>query len=325
MTIQDWGVTYDELEPHYDRFEYLCGTCGHAGNLQGQIQEGGNPFEGPRSRPYPNPPQQQPFSHTLFAKAARELGYKPFPQPSGNMSRAYRNPLGVRLGPCSYCGFCEWFGCGNYSKASPQTTILPVLVRKSNFTAARQLRSHTDQHSTPPVSARPGVTFVDTSGKEWEQPADLVHLSRLHDLQCAAAAAFEDRTALRPHREHRRDRTQLHASDHLRRDELLRPTEIHLQSLYRLRLDRHVHRRIQWRQFRSRPARLRRRRLHGTGADQRPPDRNHAGAARHAQMGRGLETGGARQLSEHGQAGHGRSRQHVQLSRCLPRSRSDLS
>ena len=24
MTIQDWGVTYDELEPHYDRFEYLA-------------------------------------------------------------------------------------------------------------------------------------------------------------------------------------------------------------------------------------------------------------------------------------------------------------
>jgi gluconate 2-dehydrogenase alpha chain len=135
MTIQDWGVTYDELEPHYDRFEYLCGTSGQAGNLKGQIVEGGNPFEGPRSRPYPNPPQDQPFGHTLFAKAARELGYKPFPQPSGNMSRAYQNPLGVRLGPCTYCGFCEWFGCGNYAKATPQTTILPALLRKPNFSA----------------------------------------------------------------------------------------------------------------------------------------------------------------------------------------------
>src|ERR1700733_11341662 len=84
MTIQDWGITFDELEPYYDRFEYLCGTSGTAGNLQGRIQEGGNPFEGPRSRPYPNPAQQQPFSHALFAKARRGLGYKPFPQPSGN-------------------------------------------------------------------------------------------------------------------------------------------------------------------------------------------------------------------------------------------------
>src|SRR5580658_4444030 len=135
MTIQDWGVTYDELEPHYDRFEYLCGTSGTAGNLKGEIQPGGNPFEGPRSRPYPTPAQEQPFSYTLFAQAARELGYKPFPQPSGNMSQAYPNPLGLRFGPCTYCGFCEWFGCGNYSKASPQTTLLPVLVRKPNFEA----------------------------------------------------------------------------------------------------------------------------------------------------------------------------------------------
>jgi gluconate 2-dehydrogenase alpha chain len=128
-TIQDWGITYDELEPFYDKFEYLCGTSGTAGNLQGQIIEGGNPFEGPRSRPYPTPAQAQPFSHTLFGKAAGELGYKPFPQPSGNLSQAYTNPLGLKMGPCTYCGFCEWFGCSNYSKASPQTTILPYLVR----------------------------------------------------------------------------------------------------------------------------------------------------------------------------------------------------
>ena len=35
MTIQDWGVTYQDLEPHYDQFEYLCGTSGQAGNLRG--------------------------------------------------------------------------------------------------------------------------------------------------------------------------------------------------------------------------------------------------------------------------------------------------
>ena len=176
MTIQDYGVTYDDLEPHYDRFEYLCGTSGAAGNLKGEIVEGGNPFEGPRSRPYPTPPQDQPFSHTLFGKAARELGYKPFPQPSGNLSQAYVNPLGVRLGPCTYCGFCEWFGCGNYSKASPQTTILPVLVRKSNFsyrTECEVMRINVDASGKRAT----GVTFVDSSGEEWEQPADLVILA----------------------------------------------------------------------------------------------------------------------------------------------------
>jgi gluconate 2-dehydrogenase alpha chain len=176
MTIQDWGVTYDEIEPHYDQFEYLCGTSGTAGNLKGQIQDGGNPFEGPRSRPYPTPAQTQPFGATLFAKAARELGYKPFPQPSGNLSKPYVNPLGLRMGQCTYCGFCEWFGCGNYSKASPQTTILPVLIRKSNFSLrdnSEVVKINTDASGKMAT----GVTFIDTSLQEWEQPADLVILS----------------------------------------------------------------------------------------------------------------------------------------------------
>jgi gluconate 2-dehydrogenase alpha chain len=175
MTIQDWGLTWDDIEPHYDRFEYLCGTAGTAGNIKGAIQEGGNPFEGPRSRPYPTPAQKQPFSHTLFGKAARELGYKPFPQPSGNMSQAYTNPLGITLGPCTYCGFCEWFGCANYSKASPQTTILPALVRKPSFearTGCEVTRINLDSSGKRAT----GVTYVDASGQEYEQPADLVLL-----------------------------------------------------------------------------------------------------------------------------------------------------
>src|SRR6516162_10048659 len=77
MTIQDWGVSYDELEPYYDKFEYLCGTSGKAGNIKGQIQAGGNPFEGSRSREYPTPPQKQPYGPTLFAQAAAAMGYKP--------------------------------------------------------------------------------------------------------------------------------------------------------------------------------------------------------------------------------------------------------
>ena len=82
----------------------------------------------------------------------------------------------MRHGPCTYCGFCEWFGCGNYSKASPQTTILPVLVRKSNFSPAT-IREVTSINTDASGKRATGVTFVDTSGNEWEQPADLVILS----------------------------------------------------------------------------------------------------------------------------------------------------
>ncbi|HSV02882.1 MAG TPA: GMC family oxidoreductase, partial [Phenylobacterium sp.] len=184
MTIQDWGVTYQELEPHYDTFEYICGASGKAGNLKGQIQPGGNPFEGPRSREYPNPPLAMTYPPTLFAEAAAGLGHKPFPHPAANMSRPYTNPLGVQLGACTYCGFCEKFGCGNYSKSSAQTTILPVLMRKPNFTLKTEsevVKLNLDSTGKRVVSA----TYVDASGQEFEQPADLVVLCAyiLHNVR----------------------------------------------------------------------------------------------------------------------------------------------
>ncbi|GGF77396.1 GMC family oxidoreductase [Azorhizobium oxalatiphilum] len=173
MQVEDWGITYNDLEPYYDKFEYISGTSGRAGNIKGQLQPGGNPFEGPRSRGYPLPPLKDTAPTALFAKTANEMGYHAFPRPAGNASEAYVNPLGIAMGPCTYCGFCERFGCGNYSKASPQANVLPVLMRKSNFsvrTESEVLHINKDASGTRAT----GVTFVDTSGQEWEQPADIV-------------------------------------------------------------------------------------------------------------------------------------------------------
>jgi hypothetical protein len=54
MTIQDYPVTFEELEPHFDHFEKVCGTSCVAGNLRGEIRPDGNPFEGARSDEFPN-------------------------------------------------------------------------------------------------------------------------------------------------------------------------------------------------------------------------------------------------------------------------------
>lgn len=176
MTIQDYPHSWEELEPHYDQFEKLCGCSGKAGNLNGKIQDGGNPFEGPRSSEYPNPPLAWPASPAMFAEAAKSLGYKPFPHPTGNVSQAYVNPLGAQLGKCTFCGFCEKFGCGNYSKASPQTTILPYLMAKPNFT----LKTESEVlkiETTADGKTATGVTYVNSAGEEFFQPASIVILS----------------------------------------------------------------------------------------------------------------------------------------------------
>jgi gluconate 2-dehydrogenase alpha chain len=172
-TIQDWPIGYDELEPYYDKFEYLLGISGRAGNIGGRIQPGGNSFEGPRSREYPTPPMTQGYAQTLFTKAATDKGLHPFPRPSANLSTAYTNSYGCRLGPCTYCGFCEWFGCANYSKSTPQTCVLPVLVREKSFEARTECEV-TRVNLAKDGKTATGVTYVDAQGQEWEQPADLV-------------------------------------------------------------------------------------------------------------------------------------------------------
>lgn len=175
-TSADWGVTYDELEPYYDKFEYLAGIAGKAGNINGRIQPGGNPFEGPRSREYPSPPQKQGFAQAVFESAVKSLGYHPFPQPSANSSRPYTNPEGAQLGLCVYCGYCERFACEMSAKASLQTTLLPILAKSPHFelrTNSKVLKINLDSTKKKAVS----VTYLDSQGREQIQPAEMIFVS----------------------------------------------------------------------------------------------------------------------------------------------------
>ncbi len=164
-SIQDWGITYGDLEPYYTRAERLLGVSGKAG---------ANPFEGPRSAGYPTPPQKMAYFPSLVADAARSLGYHPAPLPSANLSTVYRNPDGIVRPPCQYCGFCERFGCMIGAKAQPTNTLLPVIARQKGVTIrtgsdARRVL-HRDGKAT-------GVLYRDPQGGEVFQPAELVFLA----------------------------------------------------------------------------------------------------------------------------------------------------
>lgn len=173
---QDWPVTYEELEPFYDRFEKLLGIGGKAGNLNGDIQAGGNPFEGPRRNEFPNPPTQPAYAGALFGNAALHLGYTPFQVPSANMTARYTNFEGATLQPCMICGYCERFGCEHFAKSSPQTTIMAKLMSLPSFelrTGAQVVKVLLD--STRKRAT--GVLYIDlATGREMEQPAEIVIL-----------------------------------------------------------------------------------------------------------------------------------------------------
>ena len=67
MTIQDWGITYAELEPYYDRFERQAAVSGKAGNLRGSNRAGRQPLRSAaRQRICARPPLTPILASELF-------------------------------------------------------------------------------------------------------------------------------------------------------------------------------------------------------------------------------------------------------------------
>ena len=173
--LQDWGVTWDDIEPYYDQFEEIFGVGGKAGNLNGEIQAGGNPYEGPRSREYPNPPTRRTHEGALFADAVSSLGYVPFQGPTAAMTQDYRNLYRVQMLECARGGFCSSHVCAQGAKANPLSAVLPALARQPTFELrplCNVLRVNMDSTGKKAT----GVTYIDPRGNEIEQPASIVVL-----------------------------------------------------------------------------------------------------------------------------------------------------
>lgn len=174
-TIQDWPITYDDLEPYYDRYEQDVGVSGRAGNIGGELQDGGNPFEGPRRREFPLPPLAASIAATEFSEAARSLGWHPFRQPSSILSEAYEDLSGRTRAGCLYCGFCTRYGCEVDAKASALTAHIPLALETGRYEVragctVRRIELDDQGRAT-------GLRYVDAAGREHVQPAAVVVLS----------------------------------------------------------------------------------------------------------------------------------------------------
>jgi gluconate 2-dehydrogenase alpha chain len=168
-TLEDWPVTYEELEPYYDRIEYELGVSGKAGNIQGRLDPAGNIFEGSRQREYPMPPLRATEFTDRMAEAARKLGWHPFRPPAAINTQEYRGRPG-----CAYHGFCGTGGCHISAKNSTAVTTIPEAVKTKNLTIfdhaqVTRIVSAMDGRVT-------GVTYL-RGGQEYFQPARVVLLA----------------------------------------------------------------------------------------------------------------------------------------------------
>ena len=150
--------------------EYLIGVSGQAGNVNGEIVAGGNPFEAPRSRPFPMPPLRESGYGEMARAAMTGLGYHPFPQPAAIASVAFDGRP-----ECSFCGYCSGFGCWNESKSS----TLVSAIRKAEATGKLEIRpnSRVMRILSNDRGEVTGVEYLDEHGVLQTQPAGVVILS----------------------------------------------------------------------------------------------------------------------------------------------------
>ncbi len=156
----DWPVTYADLETYYTRVEWEIGVSGLAG---------ANPFDPPRSKPYPVPPLPVKSSGVIFERAARKLGWHPFPAPMAILSEPYRGRAA-----CVHCGRCLGFGCEVGAKSSTLASVIPLAQRTGRCEIRPQ--SYAFRVETNRRGRATGVAYFDEKRAQHFQKARAVIL-----------------------------------------------------------------------------------------------------------------------------------------------------
>ncbi len=159
-TLDDWPVSYDDLEPYYEKAEWTIGVSGKGGS---------NPFEGTRRKNYPMPPLPLNTEASMLAPAARKLGWHPFPIPMAINSVERDGRSG-----CIGCPHCVGFACEVDAKNSTAVTVIPKAVATGNC----DLRTEcvVKEVLLDATGRATGVAYFQ-NGELVEQPAKIVVLA----------------------------------------------------------------------------------------------------------------------------------------------------
>jgi choline dehydrogenase-like flavoprotein len=118
--LADWPISYEELEPDYDRAEWELGVCGDAERMT---------LHGTRARAYPMPAVPSNPQRELLTAAANRLGWQTAPVPLLINSVPYNGRAA-----CVQCGACVGFACPSDGKNGTQNTAIPAALATGNCT-----------------------------------------------------------------------------------------------------------------------------------------------------------------------------------------------
>ncbi len=159
--LADWPITYDELEPFYEKAEFELGVSGNAVP---------HPMLEPRKKNYPLPPlREHPIAGEL-EKACKSLGWHAIPTARGILSQEHQGRA-----PCTYCTLCGSYGCEHGAKASTNASLIPRALATGNLDL--RPRCMAKEITVDAKGNAKSVIYLDPDGVEQEQPAKFVIVS----------------------------------------------------------------------------------------------------------------------------------------------------
>ena len=156
-TLDDWPITYEDLEPYYTKAEWEIGVSG----------DETNPFAAPRSKPYPMPAFEQNKEGNVWFNTCKRMGLHPFPIPMLRNSVPYNGRAG-----CTRNHTCCGYACPCDAKNGSQNTVIPIAMRTGNCQV--KTNSIVAEIIIDDKSRATGVRYFDEKGKGQTQTADIV-------------------------------------------------------------------------------------------------------------------------------------------------------
>jgi choline dehydrogenase-like flavoprotein len=160
-TLEDWPITYDDLEPFYEKAEWEIGVSG---------DQSGDPFKAPRRRPLPMPPLPDCQETQLLKPAAQRLGWHPFYIPMLRNTIPYNGRAG-----CMRCRWCCGFACECDAKCGTQNTVIPTALATGH--CELRTRSIVAGILLDSKGRARAVEYFDERDRRQTQTADLVIVS----------------------------------------------------------------------------------------------------------------------------------------------------
>jgi choline dehydrogenase-like flavoprotein len=160
-SLVDWPITYQELEPFYDKIEWALGVSGQAG---------ANKYEAPRSRGYPCPPMPTTRYAQKFHEGCARLGYNSFPTPTAMLSKPYNGRSSTILS-----AFIQQHGDPTGTKSSVLYTFIPDALATGKMDLRTECYVH--EITVDRQGRAKSAVYQDANGDFIEQEAEMFLLA----------------------------------------------------------------------------------------------------------------------------------------------------